>query len=158
MSECFFEKYISKKGVEIDWHYLCQNTNISKEFFEKYIDKVDWGSLCVNTNLPEEFFEKYEPLNVLKWYCLCQNTNLSESFFEKYISHHEKKLIDWNYLCENSNMSESFFEKHILNGCKINWNSLTDNTFRVNHPKEKIIFYLKNNPQYSFDNLICKYI
>ena len=30
-------------------------------------------------------------------------------------------------------------------------------SFRIDDPKEKIIFWLKNNPQYTFDNLICKY-
>jgi hypothetical protein len=53
-------------------------------------------------------------------------------------------------------MSESFFEKYIsFSGFNLN---LFSNDFRVNHSREKIISYLKKNPQYKFDYLICEYI
>ena len=146
ISETFFEKHI--ENIQCDW---CLNNNISETFFEKHIENIEWEWLCQNKNISEEFFERH--INNVNWDFLCLNCNLSEAFFERHID-----KVRWDSLCKNTNLSEEFFEKHILNGVKLNFKYLSENTFRAKHKKEKIISYLKNNPQYSFDNLICKYI
>ena len=110
---------------------------------EKY-----FSFLCLNSNISEAFFEKYEPLKVLKWDYLSVNINLSEDFFEK----HMKLYLEYR----NNNpeiLDLQFLDYKISSG-----QSLSENTFRFYHSKEKIISWMKKNPQYSFDKLIYKYI
>ena len=116
---------------------------------------LSWQCLCENTNLSEAFFEKYEHLEVLDWYCLCKNNNISESFFEKHI---DKIVFDYedriNSINVNSNISEKFFKKYIK---KIKIEDLFLNTFRLYHKKDKVISWLRKNPQYSFDKILENY-
>ena len=158
--ERFLKKIVEGNNISLD--LLCQNTNISEEFFDRYLSlgiKLNWNYLCQNTNLSEAFFEKYLSLGIeLDWISLCQNTNLSEKFFEKYIN-----ILNWCLICRNSNMSVSFYEKNLLNSEILKTNpdilkNLFLNNFRSCDKKEKIISWLKKNPIYSFDNLIYKYI
>jgi hypothetical protein len=32
----------------IEWNYLCYNSSIPIEFFEKHFDKINWYGLCSN--------------------------------------------------------------------------------------------------------------
>ena len=106
--------------------------------------------------MSNSFFEKHMKCLYKKYInfsCLCLNTNLTESFFKKYIS--EQNNVDWFWVTNNTNLSINFFEKYVPNKFK---ERLFENTFRANHPKEKIISWLKSNPLYSFDKLLYKYI
>ena len=72
----------------MNWNYLCRNTNISVDFFERYLslckqhgeqDKIDWYALSTNTNIPVEFFDKYK--DKIDWSTLSSNTNIPYQFF-----------------------------------------------------------------------------
>ena len=163
ISEGFFEKYIKN----VNWWRLCQNTNLSEAFFERHLDEVNWDTLCLNTSISEKFFEKYIHLRVvLSSKNLFNNKNISKDFLKKHnfeepivLKDFEKNnIINQEYLTKNKDLSEDFFDKQFDNGIEIELNSLCLYTFRPEHPKEKIIFWLKENPIYSFDKLIYKYI
>ena len=89
-------------------NYLCENKNISEEFFEKHIDGVIWDNLCVNKNISEEFFERH--IDKVKWYNLCENKNYIYIYYENillqlilYLSHilnppAEKCVVKLSYL------------------------------------------------------------
>ena len=176
ISESFFEKYIflsNRREINIHWLSLCENPNLSESFFEKYIENVNWYYLCQNTNISEQFFEKYFSCQTKEikiwWSKLCANTNMSDQFFEKHIS--EEEVLNWKLLCENTNLSESFFEKHIekiklkilndnnsFDNEDLTSANLSGNSFRTNHSRHKIIYWLKKNPIYPFDKLLHKYI
>ena len=165
MSEKFFEKYIDK----IQWYCVYKNTNLSEEFYQKHIDKIKLDFFINYRELSIEFFEKnidkiknYCSRNLIftfptpnatnpHWSLFCKKSNLTEQYIDKNI-----EFIDWNFLCQNNNISEKIFEKYISKGF-VNWYWLYLNTFRANHSRDKIILWLKKNPQYSFDNLICKF-
>ena len=65
------------------------------------------------------------------------------------------ELINWETLCKNFHISEEIFDKY---NDKLNFKSLSENIFRTNTNKEIIINWFRKNPQYSFDNLLYKYI
>ena len=127
ISEEFIKKYIINNQInDTDWSYLCENTNLSEQFFETYekLGVLDWRSLCKNTNLSEEFFKIHiQKIKHESWFYLCKNPNMSEEFFETC-----NLKIFWESLCQNTNMSEEFFERHLLKGLKLNWKSLCLNT------------------------------
>ncbi len=71
--------------------------------------------LCENTNISEEFFEKYESLGVLNWECLCGNTSISEKFFEKYIC---KKIPNGNYFLYRNDFRVNHSQNKIISYLK----------------------------------------
>lgn len=98
-SEDFFEKYGNLRGELIDMNYTINNFGFYSDD-EKYC-KVNWRYLCENENLSDDFFEKYmDVLMTTKidlWYHLCRNRNISISFFEK----HKDKII-WKTMYGNT--------------------------------------------------------
>ena len=114
--------------------------------------ELNWYELCRNNNISECFFERQIQNGIrLYWDYICQNNNLSGEFFDKY---EHLGVLNWDYLCWNNNLSENFFEKHID---KLN-KKILQNSFRIYHKKEKVVEWLRKNPQYSFDNILEKYI
>ena len=118
-----------------------------------------WGALCKNTNLSSEFFRKYifdqKKERLITWDDLCVNENMSLEFFEKCMDHN---MIYWGNIFQNSNIELSFFEKYFDRCGEKEFNSLFQNTFKSYHSKNKIISWLRKNPQYPFDKMLEKYI
>jgi hypothetical protein len=86
-----------------------------------------------------------------------EKSNISEKFFIK----HNKINQDFFYTkrCLTKRcLTENFFETHFEKGFNFKWNYLCSYTFRLDHPPDKIISWLKSNPIYFFDNLIYKYL
>ena len=145
----FFDKF-SDKFEDDGWECLCLNPNVPEWFFEKYMhdkNKIKWKYLSRNTGISEEFFERH--LDKVDWRELCQNPNMSEKFFEKHLD-----KIQWYGICENSKISLSFFEKYFDKLEDLE--QLCNNNFR--NSKKDFSKWLKNNPQYPFDNLLQNYV
>ena len=64
------------------------------------------------------------------------------------------KISNWTNLCINPNISIDFLKKIFGRNKDI----FNDNSFEAEYSKNKLISWMKKNPQYSFDNLIYKYI
>ena len=174
ISECFIRKHIDKIIEKDLFIYLCPNyhNKLSEHFFEKYSKHIDWTWIKQNKKLSEVFYNKH--IKNIQW-DLEYGPIFSEKFIEKHISNgcniylgniseeskistsfFEKHLdkIQWYGICENSKISLSFFEKYFDKLEDLE--ELCNNNFR--NSKKGFSKWLKNNPQYPFDNLLQNYV
>lgn len=153
ISEQFFEKYkdrIFSEDVERDsilWKRLCMNTNLSEEFFEKYIDKLEWWYILENPSISEEFFERHWD-RVKEFKSAYIRNPGSESFIEK-IGKKEllpsPRLQHWFLLeiSKNKNLSPQFIERQVVNIMEHNKNILyTSLISEINVTEEFIEKYM----------------
>ena len=159
-----YERKYHIKIVNIFFQNLFKNPNLSKEFFERhnfnrnnyydyiyyyfgYTKKLSFSLLKKDI---EKRIEKRGDISIL-----CKNPNVSESFIEKYLELFDRDC--WENLCKNTAISENFLQTHVPKK-NMNIKYFSENSFRVNHNKEKIISKLKEKQIYIYDKLIYKYI
>jgi hypothetical protein len=127
------KKEIEEYAKDFDTYEICNNENLSSEFFEKAIKNKDficWDSLCRNSSISDELFEKIlkgefgpKKENELDWWYLTINRSLN--FLKKAIK--EGRFILWKELCYR-NFPVEFFEKLIKEReSDINWHYLCRN-------------------------------
>lgn len=107
--------------------HLISNPNLSESFLEKYLHISDlncWSFICQNSGISEEFFEKHMDeiidYNVFNIEYLCCNKNLSDSFIEKHLSiflkYPNSGQVGGLALFKQimSHRSDDFIEKHVM--------------------------------------------
>jgi len=104
--------------------YSCKNDlDWSKEFIEKYAQKLDWDLLSCNCGLllSYELIDTF--INYWNWNTLLCNPSLSLNieFLERY-----KCYIDWNFL---SSTNGTFWTENLINKfiCQWDWKKLSKN-------------------------------
>jgi hypothetical protein len=58
-----------------------KNGKFTKEFIEKFQDKVNWEDISINQELSEEFMEGFQ--DKIDWEGISYGQKLSENFIEK---------------------------------------------------------------------------
>ncbi len=135
ISEKFFERYIKF----VKWEYISKNVNLSKEFFERHNEYIDWEIFFQYSKIINKFSKYFEKGD---WYYICKNKNIDEKFINKHLKKGVKMY--WDFLSENTYISPEFLlekSNEILEN--IDWYRISNNTFKVNHSRDKIISWLK---------------
>src|SRR3712207_3292379 len=123
-----------------DWNKISKNKNLTKEFIEKYQDKIDWDEICIYQELSESFMEKYA--NKLNWDLISKYQKLSEEFIEK----HANK-VNWFWIGKYQKLSEAFIEKY---KDKLDWERSEEHTSELQSRQYlvcRLLLEKKNNPK-----------
>jgi len=128
-----FIKKFQNKLWKWDWDWISENTNLTMEIIEKYIDSPwDWNLISRNPNTTMEFIKKY-PNKPWNWYNISNNPNNTMEIIEKYID----LRWEWSSISRNQNITMEFIGKYPDKPW--NWFLLSNNKFT----KEKELFYSK---------------
>ena len=106
------KEFIDRFNDKVDWRLISRNQALSEPFIEKYQDKVVWGSISRNyisiyQKLSEEFIEKYQ--NKVYWAYISMFQKLSEEFIEKF----QDKVSGYR-ISEYQKLSDEFIKRHNL--------------------------------------------
>ena len=101
LSKDFMEKFHDK----LDWVEMSYYQNLSEDLISKFHDKVDWSFISCRQKLSEDFIEKF--CDKISWWGVSAYQKLSEDFIIKF---HDK--IDWHQISiQHQKLSEDFLCK-----------------------------------------------